>query len=811
VKSKFFILILLLTLVVGWRASLSILVTTTAHAILAAKNVSEVFFRLKHPPKQTDILNILINESEQYKLYQALEQRPVKKNWLQATLGFNDKIYRVKLKLHGTDSIHFGNEIYSYTLKFESAIPALRHYRRIKLIKGKAINSDMRAANITAVSEGLIAAAGETKIVYINGQYCGDYYLVEDVKKELLEREFGITNYSILEDPEITGTLSDFESLSAKNKGFPWYLTVKYNTKNPLFSEALKQYKGVWDNIYAGEIPTALKMFDLEYLAKYIAISDLFTTDKCNPYKRIIFIYDFSRGKFYPIFKGRRRVDDGNASMQNFGANAWLLKELSNVEAVQKRRDEIISELREKNGQLLNELSKNSYQKPMVKEVSKTKNIIASTYSEKPFVLLDTTNGVLHFLSNQLGAKDFAANYLMGSKLDTDSSTIFNFGTQQYFHALISLDEEKINSDTSNLISNLYGNGKVEENQIVKQFHSQDPRMEASTIEQLRQNGINYVFRNDNLVIEPGKYEVRSDVIIETENCLIIESGVQMVLSPNVNIVIKGNIQIEGERGKQVIIEAADSARPFGCFSIIGSDTGSYAKINFLNISGGSESLFDGRNFTGQLTISGTNVILRNSIFSKSQGDDGLNIKYSNVWIDSCTFAENKADQVDLDFCFAKVSNSTFVPSQIDRNGDGLDMSGTYGMVRNCSFSGFLDKGISLGEKSRVIVEHCNFRKNYNAIAVKDQTRAFINQNQFHQNHRDIYTYIKKTIFSSPVVFIDCKIDDLRIAKVTGTILQVQNLKFVNETSRFNRKILNYNGSSSLRSKVQLKHVVEDQ
>ena len=169
----------------------------------------------------------------------------------------------------------------------------------------------------------------------------------------------------------------------------------------------------------------------------------------------------------------------------------------------------------------------------------------------------------------------------------------------------------------------------------------------------------------------------------------------------------------------------------------------SYANITFLKVSGGNSSYFMGRLFTSQFSILNSNVILNNSIFENSKADDSLNIKFSKVTIDNSKFINNLADQVDLDFCLAKISNCTFSPSLIDSNGDGLDLSGSYAQITNCIFSDFLDKGLSLGEKSRALISNCKFNENESAITVKDETTLFSWNNSFNLNTVNYSTYVK--------------------------------------------------------------------
>ena len=83
--------------------------------------------------------------------------------------------------------------------------------------------------------------------------------------------------------------------------------------------------------------------------------------------------------------------------------------------------------------------------------------------------------------------------------------------------------------------------------------------------------------------------------------------------------------------------------------------------------------------------------------------------------------------------------NSQFInPLQSTANGDGLDLSGSQILAMNNQFSGFRDKGISIGEDSEVIVYKNFINRNNKGVAVKDLSHTYFIQNKFEDNEIDI-------------------------------------------------------------------------
>jgi len=331
-----------------------------------------------------------------------------------------------------------------------------------------------------------------------------------------------------------------------------------------------------------------------------------------------------------------------------------------------------------------------------------------------------------------------------------------------------------------------------------------------STITSLKKNKVGYSLANDTLKILSGAYEVYTDIKVDSKYQTIIEKNVILSLNEGVNLCFMGNIDIRGEEQRPVIIKNKREGQPFGAVTIIGHDNSSVAEINYLQVDGGSESYVEGRLFTGQFAVYNSTVTIRNSRFSGSNADDGLNIKYSKVVLDNCSFKNNLADQVDLDFCIAKVRACDFSPSLIDANGDGLDLSGSYTSISNCTFTNFLDKGLSLGEKSRVIVTDNSFLKNESAIAVKDQTTVYLSNNSYKSNISDVHAYIKKLIFDPPVVYSAEDLNSDKTVLTNGTMSKVNNTEIEAELSSFERGFEMYLAGTGLSNKHLLNQLIEE-
>ena len=262
--------------------------------------------------------------------------------------------------------------------------------------------------------------------------------------------------------------------------------------------------------------------------------------------------------------------------------------------------------------------------------------------------------------------------------------------------------------------------------------------------------------KKQTLVIKNGTYYIDEDLIIPQGFSLIFNAGAHLILGPEVMIVGSRDLFINGTQSKPVIIESRSNDFPFGSLGFYGNGE-TTVSINNLLLSGGSEGWHKGIYFSGALSIHNHSLVkIINSSFHNNYADDGLNVKFANeLLIEDCKFYNNYADQVDLDYCIGQVVKSVFSDSlQGDINGDGLDVSSSNLLIQSSTFYGFADKGISIGEDSRVFILENEILGNRHGIAIKDQSVLNIGSNNFKNNFLDIKIFQKKSIFGGATLRI---------------------------------------------------------
>ena len=255
--------------------------------------------------------------------------------------------------------------------------------------------------------------------------------------------------------------------------------------------------------------------------------------------------------------------------------------------------------------------------------------------------------------------------------------------------------------------------------------------------------------------IPKGNYFLSEDLNFPRGSQVVLNAGTKITLAKGVGLLIQGSLIVEGTKEQPVIITAVKPKEAFGTFAVLGTGK-EISRINYLKLSHGNEKWMNGAYFSGAFTLHyQKEVIIENSEFIEGQADDGVNIKFSKVYLKNNIFKNNYADQIDLDYCVGVVRDSSFLYEiKRDKNGDGLDISGSQIYASGNLFSNFNDKGISAGEKSHIFITNNHFKQNNVGSAVKDFSIAYYLRNHFSQNLRDIQVYQKKKIFGGGKIYL---------------------------------------------------------
>ena len=168
----------------------------------------------------------------------------------------------------------------------------------------------------------------------------------------------------------------------------------------------------------------------------------------------------------------------------------------------------------------------------------------------------------------------------------------------------------------------------------------------------------------------------------------------------------------------------------------------------FSNLTSGEGSNWT---LTGAVTIYEAKVRISNSIFTKNNCEDGLNLIRCDFEMNQSEISHTTSDGFDADFCSGTLSNSSF----FNTGNDCIDFSGSTITIASCSIEGSGDKGISGGEGSNLLVKDCKIKGASIGVASKDNSEVRVVETTISTCDFGFAAYMKKAEFGPALVDVE--------------------------------------------------------
>lgn len=247
-----------------------------------------------------------------------------------------------------------------------------------------------------------------------------------------------------------------------------------------------------------------------------------------------------------------------------------------------------------------------------------------------------------------------------------------------------------------------------------------------------------------------GKEHVIEGILYISANELLrIDPGAVFLMGPGASILCDGRVEMNGTEKQKIEFRPSKSGMAWGSIVIRGRRQGlKPSRIEYTVIRGGSMTHDGPRSYTGALSVFNADIEMSHSEIIDTQGDDGVNMRYSDSRISGCLFRGNLGDALDYDFSTGFIKNNTFE----DNDDDAVDISFTSAEISGNMIYRSGDKGISVGEKSipvifRNTIKGCNI-----GVAVKDFSDTELKECVFENNNTAVSIYQKKRSFGKSKV-----------------------------------------------------------
>ena len=316
-------------------------------------------------------------------------------------------------------------------------------------------------------------------------------------------------------------------------------------------------------------------------------------------------------------------------------------------------------------------------------------------------------------------------------------------------------------------------------------------------IQKIKYNNISqhsWTFKEKDLreiTLGPGTINVLNNVESNSGQTINILPGTTLNLGPNVSIFANGPLKIDGKLNSKITIKRLYPKKPWGVIAIQGLKS-SNSFIKFADISGGSIATNYNINYTGMVSFHNSkNILVENSHFSKNViGDDTLRIVYGKSKLKNLTFSNCFGDCIDFDYGNANLQKIVIKKAK----NDGLDFMSAAANLNEIIVNGAGDKGISVGEKSKIKLNKGDISNANIGVAVKDKSIIEIIDSKLSANQVAVDTYKKNWRYGGAgILKITSAIwneNHIDVRSSDGGVVFIQNnssdksLRYVNDSGK---------------------------
>ena len=273
----------------------------------------------------------------------------------------------------------------------------------------------------------------------------------------------------------------------------------------------------------------------------------------------------------------------------------------------------------------------------------------------------------------------------------------------------------------------------------------------------LEENVLNFDFVNkkddDTWVIPKGEWIVKSPIIVNGN--LIIEPDVKLLFDDHAYLVVHGRIVANGKKHQKIILTSKNKSW-MGLYVYESKLDSSLNNVVISNTSSINDKLLK---LSGGVTFYKSNVNITNSKFTSSTAEDMLNFVKSKYVISDSVMLSARSDAIDSDFSDGYIRNLI-----IDNvGGDAIDTSGTNLKILNLKVSQVIDKAISAGESSSVSISKCSLENVGVGIASKDGSNVSVSGCTIKNAKLSaLMSYTKKDFYGKPG--LDVRLSNLLVA-----------------------------------------------
>ena len=672
----------------------------------------------------------------------------IKDESVKGVIRYKNTKYKVKISLTGQNFDHIA---LAYKWSF-----------RVKITDGKTLNGinkftllvpGTRGSNLLSewighkLSKylGLVTLRYNHKKIIVNGKDYGVYAFEEHFDKRMIE------NNKLREGLIVKADLNSLQVYKMKEV-----------VNNPNLKIQFDNLELAWLAFISGKIKTH-KIFDIEKLAKYYALSDVLNGQHTHYMGNEFYYFNPITGLLEPIgreWDAPNKDSDFKIFIEDYTLGDSDQKTVTYQKLIfsdAKFTMRYLDELK----RIANRKFINNFLNEIKDDTDLERSIIYSEYphmnAKTDFIFnqIDRINQNIdqdysHLISSQViniypEKLVIEVNNQSRNPIYVDSISVEgkDYSVAKYVsrESKENIEINKENAHENSMLIKYRFGGKLDffSKKILKSTDNEISNKYKSNVSyEIPQINENYVLGK-----LKKKWIFDGNIVIHAKSRLIILPGVTVDLIKGSSItVLGGGVELNGEKDNNINIISSDGSGQG--LIVLNSHNKSY--VNHTNFNGLSVNNLNGSNRaqTSPVVFYESDVEITNSTFINNTSEDALNIIRSSFVLNKVLFKDNPSDAFDSDFSHGEIINSNF----INIGNDAIDVSGSEININSVFINSSLDKAISIGERSNIIGNYVTIQKSGIAIAAKDSSTFIFNNLELSHNNVAFALFNKKSEFS---------------------------------------------------------------
>jgi hypothetical protein len=318
---------------------------------------------------------------------------------------------------------------------------------------------------------------------------------------------------------------------------------------------------------------------------------------------------------------------------------------------------------------------------------------------------------------------------------------------------------DTLNIPEINIVTRLWGLTTTHTQTVLPGYSSplaQGPLPTPPTVEEaLAQHPyLQPVAGQDTLRVAGGMWEINGNLVLPAGFGLRLDPGTTLRFGRDNYLLASGPLDFQGTDDAPILLQPiADQWS-----GVIVLESGAPSAWNYVTVESAAAVDQDGWTLTGGVTFYESPIRLEHCRILDSQAEDGINVIRAEFTFVQSEFGPTASDAFDADFGQGLVEQCVFH----DTSGDGIDVSGSDVQVRNVRMLNIGDKGISVGEASRLTAQDVYLENVTLGMASKDLSHATLTDATIISARvAGLAAYIKKpqygpaTLTASNITFVD--------------------------------------------------------